>query len=395
MTESKKQGMRIWIFRVFLVFSPFLLFIILFSLAEIGTRIYYAKTKAAFASFHIPPPLPVIAQNDASANQFSIPTTIQQKAQFKGNPTIHHTLNLDRREAYLKSGRIKDVFVLPPNIKKRLILRDQDSQKEIYNVDMETDAIGRRLTPDVPGKTPKKHLIFFGCSYTWGEGVGQNETLPYFTAAATKQYRAYNLGVNGGGISEAWAYTHVLDYFQNIPEQKGYAIYTFFNDHIPRYKGNTENVARWIQGRPYVRPDENGKIQFYGSWERARPFFVWASQWMQKSYLLKHIEFNFPPVQQQDIEDFVKVLKSVRQAYWDRFGSDNPFIVILYMTHAQPYSENLKAIFEREHIQYLDYSPIQLESLSDRVLIIPFDTHPNALAHKIVGEQIAEDLNLQ
>ena len=394
MTESKKQGMRIWFFRAFLIFFPFLLFILVFAVTEIGLRIYYTKNGLSFPSYYSPKPLPE-PQTSIATSSFSIPTTIDQKARFKGVTTPPRLQDIDASEAYLRSARIQDVFVLSPNVKTRLILRTQDHQKEIYNVDIETDELGRRITPDPPGKSPSRHLIFFGCSYTWGEGVGQNETLPYFTAAATKKYHAYNLGVNGGGISEAWTYTHVLNYFQGIPEKNGAAIYTFFNDHIARYKGTTQNVARWIHARPLVRPDENGNVQFYGSWAKARPFFVWISTWIEKSYFLKHLQFNFPPIQTQDLEEFVAVLKSVRQAYWKHFGTQNPFVVVLYMTESLPYADHLKLIFEREHIQYLDYSKIRLEKLSDAPLKILYDTHPNALAHKIVGEQIAEDLNLQ
>lgn len=396
MTESKKQDKKnelVWIFRFILICSPFLLFILLFCLSEIAIRVYYLKTPTAFNSYYPQPKLDV--SSNTTTRHYSIPTSIAQKATFDGANQDSFVPNTDNSEAFLPYSTIQNVYVLPANTKKRLIKRVQETKEIIYDVNIETDALGRRITPDIPGRSPTKHFIFFGCSYTLGEGVNQNETLPYFTAASTKNYRAYNLGVNGGGISEAWAYTHTLDYLQNIPEQKGYALYVFFSDHISRYTGTMQHIGHWLAGRPLVRPDANGNVHFYGRWLTARPLITMISLVLGQSYLLKHLEFNFPPIQQQDIEDFVTVLKSVRQSYWDRFGSDNPFIVLLYTFHAQPFSENLIPIFEREHIQYLDYSKIQLAKLSNQPMVIPLDNHPNALAHKIIGEQIAEDLNLQ
>lgn len=398
MTESKKlseKRKRIWVFRIFLILSPFLLFILLFGLAEIGARIYYSVHGQSFGSYQSPKPSIQPPPASATASQFSIPTTMANKAHFQSPEVMQSPGDTDGSDAYMKFAQIQDVFVMPANASKRLIRRQKDSKEVIYDVLMETDRIGRRITPDTPGKKPSRHLIFFGCSYTLGEGVEQNETLPYFTAAASKNYRSYNLGINGGTVSNAWAFTRVLDYYQDIPEQKGYGIYIFFEDHIPRYKGNIGNISQWLYAQPLVRVDSNGEVHFLGSWARARPFTVGLSFLLGRSYLLKSLRFNFPPVRQQDLEDFVKVVKSVRQGYWDRFGSENPFIFVLYMTHSQPYADLLKPLLEKEQIQYLDYSQISLNSLSNSTVQIPYDGHPNALAHKIVGEQIAEDLNLQ
>lgn len=326
----------------------------------------------------------------------SLPTNIMKKVIH--NKSIEHDYSHERfddSKAYFKVAKRNDLRTYEPNHTQELSKKVSTTDELIYKITMSTDSLGRRITPTNGTNTRNKHLVFYGCSYTAGEGVGQNETLPYFTAAATKNYRAYNLGVNGSNISEAWTYTHYLDKLSDIPEKKGYAFYTFIDDHILRYKGTVQNLSMWVSRHPIVRPGSDGKIHYYGLWKNARPAAVWISQMLGQSVFLKAIQFNFPPIFPQDLEDFVKVLLSVRQGYWDKFGSDNPFIFVFYFNHASHFAPMLKPILEREHIPYLDYSSISLSSMSNEQLTLPYDGHPNALAHKILGEQIAEDLKLE
>lgn len=361
---------------------------------ELGLQVYYAfhgppsyssqSLKLGFSQ--LPPP---------SSSKFSLPTNISKKAVYNSSLDNYQPHLLDDQDAYFPTESRDDVYTYSPNHSQELIEKLNTTGEILYKVTMSTDEWGRRITPAKDKGKKSKHLVFYGCSYTAGEGVGQEETIPYFTAAATNDYRAYNLAVNGGNVSEAWSYTHHLDKLQDIPEKKGYAFYIFFDDHIPRYKGNIQNIHEWIYSRPLVRPETDGKIKYYGLWRNARPFAVWLSHVLSHSALLKTLKFNFPPIYPQDLDDFVKVLASVRDGYWKKFGSDNPFIVVFYFKHAEHYAPLLKPLLERENIPYLDYSIVGLHQLSDRKLTIPYDSHPNALAHKIVGEQIAEDLKLQ
>jgi len=365
-----------------------------FVVLELGFRVYYAfRTPPAF---HLGMPTVWEAPKlSSSTSPFALPTSIAQKAIHKSPLDNYQPEQLDNTNAYFKVAQRDDLYTFEPNHTQELIEKVKGTGEIIYKVTMSTDALGRRITP-IKGSRPRnKHLVFYGCSYTVGEGMGQEETIPYFTAAATKNYRAYNLAVNGGNVSEAWTYTHYLDKLKDIPEKKGYAFYIFFDDHVPRYKGNVQNLSMWIYTRPLVRPEADGTIHYYGLWRHARPLAVGISQLLSKSVFLRAIQFNFPPIYPQDLEDYVKVLVSIRQGYWDKFGSDNPFVIVFYFNHASHLAPLLKPLLEREHIPYLDYSSIFLGNMSNERLTLPYDGHPNALAHKILGEQIAEDLKLE
>jgi len=385
---------KIWLFRILIFFAPFIALIILFGLLEIGFRIY-ATINGPF--FVYPPSLKSLSSSPSLANaKFALPTHLLEKTYHNGVWLTPLSENLDITHAHLQWKEGQNVFSLPPNQSAYLSKKLSSTGEVVFNVLVETDEYGQRKTPLGKQKNPTHHLIFLGCSFVMGEGVQPNETLPFYTANATNTYRSYNLGIYGGTISEAWVYTNTSNNFNSVKEQKGYGIYVFLDDHISRYKGNTQYLGTWLAGRPLVRPGRDGKVHLLGTWAEARPWLLQISKWIESSVFLTAINFSVPSINEGDIEDFVKVIASVREAYWKKFGSENPFVVVLYFQNAVLFAPQVKAQLEKAQIQYLDYTPRNLENLSDQNLRIhPNDGHPNALAHKIVGELIAEDLKLQ
>jgi len=377
------------------VFLPFIGFLFLAAILELSTRVYYHYMGRSLTAFSTP--LYYVKEDSPtnSPSQFAIPPHLLEKATYKGVPRQTYSEETDVSKAYSNYLFPSGVISFPPNIHKRLTKTLSRTGKVVYDVLMETDSVGRRITPVNPKHKPDRHLVFYGCSYTIGEGVEPNQTLPYYTADATKKYRAYNLAIHGGSILDAWAYTNVVDHLRDIPEKTGAAIYVFFDDHVMRYKGAMKHLGTWIYTRPLVRPDQNGDVHFYGKWEDARPLTSKLSRVLVNSYFLNLIKFNFPPIRQKDLEDFVKVVASTREGYWKKFGNENPFIFLFYPSHSHTFAPRLKPLLEKAGIQYLDYSQVPLLSLADEYMLIPYDDHPNALAHKIIGTQVARDLKLQ
>lgn len=390
---------RVWVFRLILILAPFAGLVVVAVGLEAGARIYFSFKNVTPWPAEVPKPLPVKTAR-STASIFAFPTEIAKKAVFQGAPFRFRSDLIDKSLGYPTHTFIKNVYSKLPSAKETLVWRLISNNEVFHDYSVETDHLGRRITPDSQDgrgrfKKTSGHLVFFGCSNTFGEGVEQNETIPYYAAAATKKYRSYNLGVSGSSIAEAWAYTHILDLLEDIPEKKGYAFYIFLDTHVSRYKGSLVNLAGWIERRPFVRPDENGHIQFFGRFNQVHPWYTKLSYWTKKSYFLNSIHFNFPPLQEQDFKDYVKVVASVRDAYESKFGKENPFVFVFYFQYAREYAPILKPLLEQQKIRYLDYSSYELEKLSDQPMHIPFDGHPNALAHKLVGELIAADLKLQ
>lgn len=73
----------------------------------------------------------------------------------------------------------------------------------IFDVKYTIGADGFRVTP-APGPLPGRRINFFGCSYMFGEGVNDDETLPYFVAKHGG-YAVKNFAFQGYGAHQALA----------------------------------------------------------------------------------------------------------------------------------------------------------------------------------------------
>jgi hypothetical protein len=50
----------------------------------------------------------------------------------------------------------------------------------VYSSAFSTDAYNRGITPKTTAIVPDKYVVFFGDSNTFGDGVNDDETLPYY-----------------------------------------------------------------------------------------------------------------------------------------------------------------------------------------------------------------------
>lgn len=110
-------------------------------------------------------------------------------------------------------------------------------------VTISTDSLGRRTTPLADSLPRSRYALFLGCSYTYGDGVSDTQTLPYYFQAMSPGYRAYNYGYM------AYSPLHMLARLQQgtlereIPQKDGFAVYTLINDQLDRVIPAT----RWIE----------------------------------------------------------------------------------------------------------------------------------------------------
>ena len=72
-------------------------------------------------------------------------------------------------------------------------------REKIYDVTYNFDEFGRRKVPQKNMGQRKKYAVFLGDSNTFGEGLEDNQTLPYFFSFYNPNYHSYNYAVEGNG----------------------------------------------------------------------------------------------------------------------------------------------------------------------------------------------------
>ncbi len=87
-------------------------------------------------------------------------------------------------------------------------------------------------------------LVFLGCSFTFGEGLTDQQSLAYLTGEQNEM-NAINLGCTGYGIHQV--YQLYLNKYLNAENHHRTFIYSFLYDHILRANG----IYEWNQQGPY------------------------------------------------------------------------------------------------------------------------------------------------
>jgi hypothetical protein len=136
----------------------------------------------------------------------------------------------------------------------------------VYDV-VYTISDGLRLTPN-SDTSARNYTIFLGGSFTFGEGVNDDETLPsYYGHFSGDSLNIINYGFHGYGPHQALAIVEnrLLDEVHPGPENRVDVFYLFIPDHIVRAGG----FKRWDRNGPWYE-FEQGELRYKGNFEDMR-----------------------------------------------------------------------------------------------------------------------------
>lgn len=134
-----------------------------------------------------------------------------------------------------------DMITLKPNISvtaKKII-----NSESVYNVVYNTDENGFRFTQCA--KPCVNKYLFLGCSFMFGEGVNDFETLPYyFSKQLNFKCEVINAGYSGTGTNVAYTILESKKIQNLLSTSRNYIIYGFIEDHIFRnWAGTHQNFG--------------------------------------------------------------------------------------------------------------------------------------------------------
>jgi hypothetical protein len=260
----------------------------------------------------------------------------------------------------------------------------------VYSVNYSTDAYGRRQTPVVDIEKRSRFVLFFGCSFTFGEGVNDNETLPYYVGERALGYRPYNYGVMGYGPQELLAKLETGRLRDELHEKDGILVYTFIDDHVRRAIGTLEVVNSWGGRMPYYTIDSHGMLVRNGSFTSGRPILSTLYWALGKSQIGKYFHIELPRrITEDDIRLTAVILEKSARLFEAQFHSKD-FYVLIYPGSRR--TNSLIRYLRAGGINYLDYS--KLFDPNEPDLSFDGDPHPKPKAYQIVRDRLVRDLNL-
>jgi hypothetical protein len=295
--------------------------------------------------------------------------------------------------------RLEPNYFLPDDVLGNAPMPDVTSRvskvvdgRTLYDVEYAIDARRRRITPvDDPGRRTR-FALFFGCSFTFGEGVAERETLPFRVAELAPRYMPYNYGFQGYGPQQLLARLESSDLRSEVIEDDGVLIYSFIDSHVARAIGSMSVYSGWASAAPNYELDDAGQPVRRGNFTTGRPATSLLYSVLGRSQTLEYFRVELPPVvRDSHIELTARMLARSAALFREKFGAQRFVVVIFPGAELAP---RLAPALERLGVDFLDYSELVDFDGQPQLYQIVGDGHPSARTYQEVARRLARDLGI-
>lgn len=266
-----------------------------------------------------------------------------------------------------------------PNLNTRATLHV--SGTPVYDVVYRTDPTALRVSPPDAGDDIEGCILFFGCSYTFGEGVEDDETMPYAVGRmAGGAYRVRNFGNAGYGPHNMLAAIETGFVARAANCEPSVAIYQAHPHHALRSSGKWW----WDKYGPWYVIEEDGSIVRRGSFLDRNAMPEWLANLRASAlgqWLLDHEETD---------EGDVRLFHGIVQRSRDLLAAQYPGIEfhILLWDIGEPYIFGPPWQGQGIHIHPLSrVLPFDRPGWEEEILL-PRDVHPTARTHARIAEYV-------
>lgn len=272
-----------------------------------------------------------------------------------------------------------------PSTHGRRIIRELDGRL-VYDSIYSIDQYGRRMHSETTRKSCKKFIALFGCSFTFGHALDDDETVGYYlNTQSEERFCVYNYGTPGAGTNHVAAIIKNTVFEDQIPAKKGTFIYLFMDEHIRRSVGLHPGTPHQRKS-PYFEKNQKGEMVNTGSINQRRAFFLSVLSYFEKYFgdnILKDREF---PVRSASDINYVCDLLIEAKKKVKLSNAENSFIVYLHSYF--PTDAGILSCLKTNKIEYIEGQNIEYR----KNYIISGEEHPNANWNKRIANEINEYL---
>ncbi|MEC7275529.1 MAG: hypothetical protein VXV96_04340 [Bdellovibrionota bacterium] len=154
-----------------------------------------------------------------------------------------------------------------PFQKNTMIRRTESSI--IYHFDFQTNEFGRRIDPRFHSRDKKFFYIAYGCSYIFGTGLENQDTLTSSLNSSLKETHAYNFATGGIGPNFMLADLRREDFKKEVTQTEGIFHYFYLGAHVLRANGFMEQLS-WYSESPYFEKEGDILVR-RGNFNTGRP----------------------------------------------------------------------------------------------------------------------------
>lgn len=255
-----------------------------------------------------------------------------------------------------------------------------DGDRVVYDVTYTIGADGLRTTPPERASPPDGTFVAFGGSFTFGEGLSDNATMPWRVAELTgRRWRVLNLGFHGWGAQQMLAALDAGLVAGMVSGARTEGLYQTAFFHVARTAGR----VAWAAGTPRYVLAPDGTVARRGLYpkELAGPF-PWLrpfDRWL----LWRRLMGPARPPGDEAVALFTAVVVSARDEF-ERTLPGGRFRVLYWDTAAPWFDGPLVAALRSRGLDVTRAS--QLLEIGDPLMHIDrTDAHPSARADDLVA----------
>jgi len=269
-------------------------------------------------------------------------------------------------------------------------LRDE---KPLYSVKLRRDAFGFRQIPayGLGANKFQQHLFFLGCSYTFGEGVEDEETFSAQLAAELPDHRVVSMARSGASPFD-WLYLwRSFNWTEVFPETRGRMVVVLIKDHISRLSLSWKYLSWGNPDAPiYVRRRDDWVFDGINSDRWSYRWIHWLKRRGLEYYWLRgaaHFEDEDAPA---GTHELISLLKHLRAEYLRQYPQGE--FVVTWMPLESPFhtltaQAEFKKLLGSEGLLFWDADTVPDGDWEVRR--IRGDGHPTAIAHKDMSDYVA------
>ena len=248
----------------------------------------------------------------------------------------------------------------------------------IANVTYRFDGSGLREIPAAVQGGPHK-VVFFGCSFMFGHGVEDDQTLPYyFVQDAKGTFEGFNFAGDGWGPHQMLREIEI-GFVRRVAGTPELAIYEAIPDHLRRVAGR----APWEDGPKYDLCRDNESC-YSGQFHSAD--YATFRRWLDRSWIVRFFESHFERLSQpSDIPLYLAVLKRTRTLLEDH---GTRFVIVLW--DQNELADTMMKTLRENQFDVIALSSIFPKSDLKNGLLIQLDRHPSPATNKAIARYLWE-----
>jgi hypothetical protein len=263
----------------------------------------------------------------------------------------------------------------------------------LFDTTYTIDSNGLRVSPPWRKDELAGTVLFFGCSFTFGEGLKDEETLPYQVGVQSGgDYRIYNFGFEGYSPVQMLAAIEHGIVGRLVDTRPKYAFYVALPVHVWRTAGR----VAWGGHAPHYVLASDGTVHQVGYFDVDKrlqsALGTQIAPWLSKSAIWRLIVGHDSPISDDDIRLYFAIVRCSQELLAAEYPGIE-FHVILWPNSSPEQSSTYEKL--RDGFRQMGFS---LHLVADILpgytanrtpyILSSVDHHPNALADRLIAQYI-------